>query len=470
MKTHVPSEQYPGKIIAVRADHAARTPDGGNHSARLSYFLKPSSSAATSGGEAEIPPGIEQLTCEAGFALVIGTTARFVSRAEAWGRVGWVTAAVDLGLAESGAGDEGSLLRSKGRDGFTPLGPDFVAAGEVDPSGLRVRTWVNGRLVQEDSSAALPFGFDQVVADLSQHLTLEPGDVILAAPAAGPVSLGPGDTVVVEVDASEAPGVPTSGTLHTTVTRGDTPFDPTLGSLPAHTPGAGGLRPEVREKLTLAPVAGLSAQLRKRGLENVFIDGLRPLVPGGSFVGTARTLRFVPNREDLFTTHGGGYNAQKRTFDSVGQGEVLVIEARGETGSATLGDVLAIRAWARGAAAIVTDGGVRDSEAVAAVGIPVHYAGPHPAVLGRKHVPWDADLTIACGGATVQPGDVIVGDADGVIVIPPALAEEVADAAIAQEDEDAWIAEQVKAGHPVDGLFPMNAEWRARYEEWRASR
>jgi 5-oxopent-3-ene-1,2,5-tricarboxylate decarboxylase / 2-hydroxyhepta-2,4-diene-1,7-dioate isomerase len=229
------------------------------------------------------------------------------------------------------------------------------------------------------------------------------------------------------------------------------------------------LSPEVREKLSRVPVAGLSAQLRKRGLEGVHIDGLRPLGAEDSFVGTARTLRFVPHREDLFASHGGGYNAQKRTFDAVEEGEVIVIEARGERGSATLGDVLALRAHVRGAAAIVTDGGVRDAEAVAAIGIPVHCTGHHPAVLGRRHVPWDADLTIACGGATVQPGDVIVGDADGVVVIPPALAEEVADAAFAQEEEDAWIAEQVRAGHPVDGLFPMNADWRRRYVEERAT-
>jgi 5-oxopent-3-ene-1,2,5-tricarboxylate decarboxylase/2-hydroxyhepta-2,4-diene-1,7-dioate isomerase len=228
------------------------------------------------------------------------------------------------------------------------------------------------------------------------------------------------------------------------------------------------LPPALRAKLELAPVAGLSAQLRRQGLEAVFIDGVHALVPGQKFVGTARTLRFVPFREDLFARYGGGYNAQKRTFDAVEEGEVLVIEARGEKGSATLGDVLAIRAHARGAAAIVTDGGVRDVVAVAGAGIPVFAAGPHPAVLGRKHVPWDADLTIACGGATVQPGDVLVGDADGVIVIPPDVAEEVADAALAQEDEDGWIAQQVAAGHPVEGLFPMNAEWRGRYDEWRA--
>jgi 5-oxopent-3-ene-1,2,5-tricarboxylate decarboxylase / 2-hydroxyhepta-2,4-diene-1,7-dioate isomerase len=88
-------------------------------------------------------------------------------------------------------------------------------------------------------------------------------------------------------------------------------------------------------------------------------------------------------------------------------------------------------------------------------------------VLGRRHVPWDVDATIACGGATVQPGDIIVGDGDGVIVIPPALAADVADAALEQEQQDAWVAEQVMAGHPVDGLFPPNSEWKERYREWR---
>src|SRR5690606_4722057 len=210
--------------------------------------------------------------------------------------------------------------------------------------------------------------------------------------------------------------------------------------------------------------AGLSAQLRKRGINACVIEGVAANRPGTKIVGTAKTLRFVPGREDLFASHGGGYNAQKRAFDQVEAGEVIVIEARGETGSGTLGDILALRAQARGAAGVVTDGGVRDYDAVAEIGLPVFSNGPHPAVLGRRHVPWDVDVTIACGGATVQPGDIIVGDGDGVLVIPPALAEEVADAALAQEDEDAWIAEQVAAGHPVDGLFPMNAEWRARYE------
>lgn len=228
---------------------------------------------------------------------------------------------------------------------------------------------------------------------------------------------------------------------------------------------AGALTPELRDKLTTAPVAGLSAQLRKRGLNTMTIDGVSPLHPEQKLVGTAATLRFVPGREDLFISHGGGYNAQKRAFDAVQNGEVIVIEARGEAGSGTLGDILAIRAHARGAAGIVTDGGIRDHDAIAAVGIPVYSNGAHPAVLGRKHVPWDAGITIGCGGTTVQPGDIIVGDADGVIVIPPGIAEEIADAALAQEEEDAWIAKRVAEGCAIDGLFPMNAVWRARFEK-----
>lgn len=457
----------PGKVIAVHVSYASRAAERGSRPAHPSYFLKPASSLASSGEAVERPAGTRQLVAEGEVALVIGTAARRVRAEDGWRHVRWVTAANDLGVVDLRAADGGSNLRSKGGDGFTPLGPVLLDASGLDPAGLRVRTWVDGTLVQEDTGAGLLFELGRIVADLSQHLTLEPGDVILTGTPGGAPTVAPGATVEVEVDAPGAVGAPTTGRLVTTVVEGEVALDPALGSLPTPRPG---IPAALRAKLEQAPVAGLSAQLRKRGLEGVFVDGVRSLVPGQRFVGTARTLRFVPHREDLFASHGAGYNAQKRTFDAVEEGEVLVIEARGETGSATLGDVLAIRAHARGAAAIVTDGGVRDAEAVAAVGIPVFTAGAHPAVLGRRHVPWDADLTVACGGATVQPGDVLVGDADGVIVIPPGIAEEVADAAIAQEDEDAWIAERVHEGHPVHGLFPMNAAWRAEYDAWRAAR
>ncbi len=477
----------PGKIIAVHLSYRSRADQRGRRPADPSYFFKPSSSLAPSGSTIERPAGTELLAFEGEIALVIGAPARRVSAADAWSHVAAVTAANDFGVYDLRANDKGSNVRSKGRDGYTPLGPRLIPAATVSPTELRVRTWVDGALVQDDTTRDLLFPLAQLVADLSQHFTLEPGDVILTGTPAGSSVVLPGSVVEVEVDAPGAPGAPSSGRLVTTVVQGDAAFDGALGSLPSvddhqRTEAWGsresaGLPPvpepfrltsELREKLRRVPVAGLSAQLRKRGLNDVTIDGVAAMHPGLPLVGLARTLRFVPHREDLFASHGGGYNAQKRAFDTVGEGEVIVIEARGESGSGTLGDILALRAKVRGAAGIVTDGGVRDYDAVAEVGLPVFSRGAHPAVLGRRHVPWDTDVTIGCGGTTVQPGDVIVGDRDGVIVIPPALVEEVVDAALAQEEEDAWIADQVAAGHPVEGLFPMNAQWRARFEEERS--
>ncbi|WP_442923432.1 fumarylacetoacetate hydrolase family protein [Microbacterium sp. KUDC0406] len=484
----------PGKIIAIHLSYASRADQRGRRPAAPSYFFKPTSSIGASGGVVERPAGTELLAFEGEIALVIGTAARRVSLADAWSHVGWVTASNDLGLYDLRANDKGSNVRSKGGDGYTPLGPEYVDARAVDPEALRVRAWVNGELRQDDTSAGMIFPLAQLVADLSQHFTLQPGDVILTGTPAGSSVIVPGDVVEIEVDAPDA-GV-SSGRLVTTVTQGEVAFDDSLGSMPAvddlqrteawgsreeaglppaferateerdETPSTTGeLSPELRAKLELSPTAGLSSQLRKRGLHSCFIDGVSANLPGTKIVGTAKTLRFVPAREDLFKSHGGGYNAQKRCFDAIRPGEIVVIEARGEAGTGTLGDILALRAKTLGAAGVVTDGGVRDFDAVAEIGLPVFSQGAHPSVLGRRHVPWDVDVTIACGGATVQPGDIIVGDGDGVIVIPANLAEEVADAALAQEDEDAWIAEQVAAGHPVDGLFPMNAEWRAKYDQ-----
>lgn len=482
----------PGKIIAIHLSYASRADQRGRRPAAPSYFFKPASSVGVSGGTVERPAGTELLAFEGEIALVIGTAARRVALADAWSHVGWVTASNDLGLYDLRANDKGSNVRSKGGDGYTPLGPELIDARSVDPAALRVRAWVNGELRQDDTTAGLIFPLAQLVADLSQHFTLEPGDVILTGTPAGSSVIVPGDVVEIEVDAPDAVGAPSSGRLVTTVTQGEVPFDGDLGSLPAvddlqrteawgsaeaaglapdpstssgaQNASESGLSPELRAQLLEAPTAGLSAQLRKRGHHSCFIDGVAANIAGAKIVGTAKTLRFVPFREDLFASHGGGYNAQKRAFDAVDEGEIIVIEARGDATTGTLGDILALRARTRGAAGVVTDGGVRDFDAVAEIGLPVFSQGAHPSVLGRRHVPWDVDVTISCGGATVQPGDIIVGDGDGVIVIPPALVEEVVADALAQEVEDAWIAEQVAAGHPVDGLFPMNAEWRARYE------
>ncbi|MGR0220578.1 fumarylacetoacetate hydrolase family protein [Agromyces sp. ZXT2-6] len=500
---HIDGIATPGKIIAVHLNYASRAAQRGRTPATPSYFLKPASSLAASGSALERPAGTELLAFEGEVALVIGEPARRVSPADGWRHVASVTAANDFGVYDLRAADKGSNVRSKGGDGFTPLGPALIPAADVAPDGLRVRTWVNGELVQEDTSDTLLFPFGQLVADLSQLMTLETGDVILTGTPAGSSVVLPGDVVEVEVDAPDAAGSPTTGRLVTRITEGTVPFGdfgtkPAVDDLqrveawgseaehsaavaagrataldagsrdgadaPSRPADAFELTDELRAQLSSVAVATLSVALRKRGYHDVFIEGVRANHPGDRLVGRARTLRFIPARPDLFAERGGGYNAQKRAFDTVGAGEVLVVDARGERGTGTVGDVLALRAKVRGAAGIVTDGGVRDFDAVAEIGIPVFSQGPHPSVLGRRHVPWETDVTIACGGAAVQPGDVIVGDGDGVIVIPPHLVAEVAEEAAAQDAADAWVAERVAEGEPVDGLFPMDREWRSRYE------
>ncbi|AYY15320.1 fumarylacetoacetate hydrolase family protein [Actinobacteria bacterium YIM 96077] len=475
----------PGKVIAVHLNYRSRAEQRGRIPASPSYFLKPSTSVARSGGQVERPAGTELLAFEGEIALVIGRQARRVRPEDGWSCVAGVTAANDFGVYDLRHADRGSNLRSKGGDGFTPLGPDLIPAADVDPAALRLRAWVNGELVQEDTTATLLFPFAQLVADLSQLITLEPGDVILTGTPAGASVVQPGDVVEVEVDVPHAEGSRTSGRLVTTVVEGTDPLRD-YGAQPRvddaqrieawGSAAAAGLAPEFTltdeliEKINSVGTATLSAQLRKRGYNDVSVDGLATTRPGTRLVGRARTLRFVPYREDLFRAYGGGYNAQKQAFDALRPGEVLVIGARGERGTGTVGDILALRAQTRGAAGIVTDGGVRDLAAVAALDIPTYHAGAHPAVLGRRHVPWDVDVTVACGGAAVQPGDVIVGDDDGVLVIPPGLVDDVVAGAIEQEREETFIAEQVAKGEGVDGLYPMNDEWKARYAEWRANR
>ena len=473
------------KVIAVHINYPSRAAQRGRTPAQPSYFLKPSSSLSLSGTAVERPAGCELLGYEGEIALIIGKAARRVGIEDAWSHVAAVTASNDLGVYDLRYADKGSNLRSKGGDGFTPVGPALLPADAVDPAKLRIRTWHNGELVQDDTTEDLLFPFARLVADLSQLLTLEEGDIILTGTPAGASVAVPGD--VLEVEVSTADGGLTTGRLVTTVEEGTTAFadfgaqpkaddlqrEEAYGSreaagLPADASAAVGpaLSPELKAKLESVCTATLSSQLRKRGLNNVSIDGLTATRPDRKVVGLARTLRYVPNREDLFKTHGGGFNAQKRAIDSVNEGEVLVMEARGEKGTGTIGDILALRAQVRGAAAIITDGGVRDFSAVAAMELPTYYSNPHPAVLGRRHIPWDTDITIACAGTTVQPGDIIVADADGILVIPPAIAEEVADDSIAQEREEVFIAEMVEQGHSVDGLYPLNAEWRTKFEEW----
>jgi 2-keto-4-pentenoate hydratase/2-oxohepta-3-ene-1,7-dioic acid hydratase in catechol pathway/regulator of RNase E activity RraA len=462
----------PSKVIAVHLNYRSRAEERGRLPSHPSYFLKPPSSLAGDGDPVVRPRGCELLNYEGEVAVVIGSAARRVSEEQALEHVAGYAAANDFGLYDLRWADRGSNLMAKGQDGFTPVGPRLAPASELDPGALRLRTLVNGEIVQEDTSANMIFPIARLLADLSRFLTLEPGDVVLTGTPANSRPVQPGDLVEVEVE-----GV---GRIANEIVEGEELVP--LGAMPqasaaarAEATGAGAPRPVVlsssaRRALSRVSTATLTVQLRKRGIRNAFIAGLDSTRPEARLLGYAHTLRYVPMREDVVAADQAELNAQKRAVESIGPDEVLVMDARGEAGAGTIGDILATRALRRGAAGIVTDGGIRDSAAVAALPIPTYHRSRHAATLGLLHFPLETNVPIACGGALVMPGDVLVGDADGVAVLPAALAEEIAADALAQEEREQFALERVERGESVRGVYPLAEERRDEFERWRHER
>src|SRR5580693_4587822 len=350
LRTMAALERVPGKVVAVHSSYRSRAAERGMIPAWPSYFLKPSSSLAESGDPVARLPGCELLAFEGEVALVIGRRARLVRPADGWDHVAHLTAANDFGVYDLRYADRGSNVRSKGIDGFTPIGPRLMDARVVDPEALRLRTWVNGNLAQDAWPALdLLFGFGDIVADLSRLVTLEPGDVILTGTPTGSTVVTPGDVVEVEVSAGDL----SSGRLRSPIVEADYRLEPP-GAMPraddAERKAAYGAthQPPVRDQEVLAQLrevstATLSAVLRKRGLNTLTLDGLRSTRPETKMAGYARTVRYLPLREDLSAAQGP-MNAQKRAIEGLRPGEVLVIEARGESTAGTIGDILALRA------------------------------------------------------------------------------------------------------------------------------
>jgi regulator of RNase E activity RraA len=160
---------------------------------------------------------------------------------------------------------------------------------------------------------------------------------------------------------------------------------------------------------------------------------------------------------------------QRSLLETLRPGDVLVIDARGDLGAGVIGDISAQRAAQLGASGVVTDGPLRDAAVLATFPLAIYHRGVHPSQPSQRHVPYDADIAVAVAGVTVEPGDILVGDQDGVVVLPPARAGEIALAAANQEAEERFVAEQVANGASLTGLFPMGAQWRATYEAQRDS-
>jgi regulator of RNase E activity RraA len=233
------------------------------------------------------------------------------------------------------------------------------------------------------------------------------------------------------------------------------------------------LKPETMRRLGQASTATLTTQLFKRGFRNLFMQGVRPLGPlRRNLVGPAFTLRYIPAREDLdvIEAYADPEHPQRKAIETVPAGHVLVVDCRGDARAAAAGHILVTRLSVRGAAGLVSDGGVRDSAPIAAMDFPVFCAGPSAPLGLIVHHAAEFGLAIGCGGVAVIPGDVIVGDADGVVVVPAAIADELAADAALQEEMEEFIQGRVAQGARLAGTYPPNEETRAAYAAWQRER
>jgi regulator of RNase E activity RraA len=225
------------------------------------------------------------------------------------------------------------------------------------------------------------------------------------------------------------------------------------------------LTPKAVEALRAVSTATLTTVLLKKGLRNVWMRGTRPLRPGQPRqVGEAFTLRFLPAREDLATPASWASPISTRAaIEAMPEGCIAVADARGVTDAGIFGDILCARMMRRAVAGLVTDGVMRDAVGVLGTGLPVWCDGiaAPPSVAGLTFVGWQEP--IACGGVAVFPGDVVVADDDGAVLIPAALLDAVLAEAPEQERMEAWIMDEIARGLPLPGLYPMNEETRARY-------
>ena len=228
-----------------------------------------------------------------------------------------------------------------------------------------------------------------------------------------------------------------------------------------------------REALKRVSTATLTTVLFKRGLRNTFIQGVFLLNRSAPrMLGEAYTLRFIPAREDLdqLGAFEGRGHPQREAIEACPPGHVLVMDARRDASAATGGDILMTRLMVRGVAGIVTDGGLRDSQTIEKLAWPA-YCGARSAPLNLvRHHATDAQVPVGCGGVAVYPGDVVVGDEEGVVVIPAKMADEVAAEASAQSQFEDWVEAKVKEGRSIFGLYPPNAETKAEYEAWKKNR
>ena len=233
------------------------------------------------------------------------------------------------------------------------------------------------------------------------------------------------------------------------------------------------LTTEDRDRLLGVSTATLTTAMLKRGFRNVCMQNVLPVNPAAArMVGAAYTLRFIPAREDLDTLAilGDRTMPQRKGVEEIPAGEVMVIDSRNDPRAASAGGILITRMMMRGAAGVVTDGGFRDTPELAVLDFPVFQQRPSAPTSLIHHHAADLQMPIGCGGVAVFPGDTIVGDGEGVVVLPAHLTAELASETVGMTLFEDWVLTQVQAGRSTFGLYPPNEATRAEFESWKASR
>jgi regulator of RNase E activity RraA len=234
------------------------------------------------------------------------------------------------------------------------------------------------------------------------------------------------------------------------------------------------LKPETREKLKTVSTATLCTALYKRGLRNQFIQDVRPLNPDlGNMVGEAFTLRYIPAREDLnpISVFQDRAHPQRKAVEECPPGAVMVIDSRKDARAASAGGILVSRLMKRGVAGVVTDGGFRDSPEIAQLDIPAYHNRPSAPTNLTHHQALDINVPIGCGDVPVWPGDVVVGDGEGVVVIPAHLADEIASEAVEMTAFEDFVQEEVLKGRSILGLYPPTDEQsNIDFAAWRKAK
>ncbi len=229
---------------------------------------------------------------------------------------------------------------------------------------------------------------------------------------------------------------------------------------------------ETLDKMRRVSTATLTSLLFKLGYRNTYLTGVKPLNPDLHMAGEAVTVRFVPAREDLanFETIGKPGYPQRKAIDEIRPGQVLVLDCRRITSAAAGGEILMSRLKARGAAGAVTDGAMRDYASIQKLDFPVFAADMAAPAHVHQHLAVDIDVPIGCAEVLVMPGDIMVGDAEGVVCVPRQVAAELADSGLEMEMLESFVMEKMKAGLPLAGTYPPSEAMRAEYEAWKGKR